>query len=197
MARGRGIRAAPTTLSRTPEGERPEVRRRVYRAGGTDKATDYGPAHELFVRADALRPDDREGRLEGLFCSAQMEGLARWVRGSAGAGPMYDPTPIEISYEGPEPFAYPVLAWDVASSKGTDEALRAYWATGLSLSEYERAHASGELPPIWRDGGELLVSPRFITSSRGVSLARLSRGLPDFEAGELRRIWKRYLGRSR
>lgn len=178
---------------------RPITRRTFYRAGGTGKATDYGVAHDSYVLADSVRPHGRLGRLDGLFCVESIAEVARWVSATLMAGGEYDPNPREIFYEGPEPWVYPVAAW---SSMGLHEhlggaAYRAhYWDLGVPLAEFESRRAELAMLPEWRDGGEILLDPGFIRSSRPVSLNRLEEHAPTTfgDAAARLKAWRRRHG---
>jgi hypothetical protein len=177
------------------------VRRSFYRAGGIDKPADYGPAQEAYMAADGVRPEGRVGRLEGLFCVESVAEVTRWVHGSMNAGSAYDPNPREIFYEGPEPWIYPVTAWSsIGLHENGDSAIyrRHYWDLGLPLSEFEARRQELAKMHLWRDGGEILLDPRFIRSSRPVSLKRLAEQAPAVMGDVASRLkaWRRRHGHS-
>lgn len=175
------------------------MRRSFYRAGGLEKATDYGAAHASYVLADSVKPEGRVGRLEGIFCVESVAEMTRWVSATAMAGPAYDPNPREIFYEGPEPWVYPVIAWSsmaMHEREGAEAYRTHYWDLGLRLSEFEERRSELTEVHVWIDGGEILLDPRYIRSSRPVSLKRLaehgSAGFPE-AVGRLK-AWRRRYG---
>lgn len=160
------------------------VRTRLYRAGGVDKLHTFTEALENDAAAEAEKPDDRVGRLDGIFCVASLPEVAMWSRSNCWAGPAYDPEPRELFYDGPEPYVYPAGCWHkacLAAERGRPQPYHTeYWSKGMRLSEYRNAHQQGALGAEWEDlGGEILIDPRCLSSHRSVSLKRLVEAAPD------------------
>jgi hypothetical protein len=137
---------------------------------------------------DALRPSGRVGRSEGIFCSVSLSGLARWTSSNLDSGVPHQPR--RLRHEGPEPYVYPVLWYEIASAtferfaalpagdpgwERWEEMARRYWEAGVPLSDYvERQHELDALPEWARGGHEALVLPEHVRSHQRVSLERLA-----------------------
>lgn len=153
---------------------------RLYRSGTLEKVADYGAAQQFFAAADAERPQDRVGRLDGLFCSPTLAGMSRWYLANLQLGREYVADPYELFYEGPEPYAYPVDAWDGASIKNGSNGYGAYWEAAVPLS---RVLADPVAYPAkdW----EVLVDPAYIRSARPVRPRRVIEAAPAHIADQL------------
>lgn len=151
--------------------EQPPVKAILYRAGTLVKPAYEDWLLDIVRRADALRPDDgRAGREHGLFCSADMDGLGKWVKSNHGL-PGYDHTPTQISYHGPEPFVYPVLKWP--GDRATDQDYLEYWQAGIPLQEFYSQRPDLQDPHTWSWGHEVIIDPDHVRSSRKIALKRL------------------------
>jgi len=176
----------------------PKIKARFYRAGSAVKSTDYGIAHQAYSDADLQKPVGHVGRLNGLFCVPSLPEVAQWVRSNAMSGPAYDPQPTELFYTGPEPFIYPVIGWHRAcrdAESGHEDAyLQNYWEQGLPLSAYKQIDTKNE--HLWSMGGEMLIDPQFLTSSRAISMKRLLAHTPD-RFSDLENVFKQWQRRYR
>lgn len=140
----------------------------VYRAGLLEKPEEYGRSQEKFAAVDALRPPGRPGRLEGIFCTPDLEGLVRWVLANARVQLPNSPSQLRVRPEGL--WVYSVRAWDrVAGPVSREEERRAYWESGVPLVEWE-AHASSQ--GLSGFDYEVLVPLSSICSQRAVSEKR-------------------------
>jgi hypothetical protein len=186
------------------------IKTKLYRAGGTVKAKNYGEAHQAFAAADQVKPEGRVGRLEGLFCSVDISDLSKWTLATSGAGSEYDPRPRELNYSGLEPYVYPADGWlDATSSfdslkyllkrenrSATEQELEffksQYWNKGILLSEYIQNRHLIDQEHVWRGGGEVLIDPASITSKRNVSLQRILKYTEDYNLISMKRLFKRW-----
>jgi hypothetical protein len=148
----------------------------VFRSGKLVKAQSYCEI-ERWERTDAFKPTGRIGRLEGLFCAPDLDGLARWVKANSEltnyGHSEFDATAYELRIDPSNVWVYEVEAWDRACFTNSTEAdMKAYWDTGISLIEWKSRGLDGRK---W----EALVSVEAICSSRKVSSRRLIQAIED------------------
>lgn len=150
----------------------------VYRLGDLDKATSYGDSHELFEIADKFRPQDRTGRLQGLFCAPTLEALNYWVRAvKANNGHFYEAEDLpcwELQITEPAPYVYSASAWNAVAFRSQSDPLPRwvgdaslldtidrYWEQGAPLD----AFLAGDHQLSEADGLEVIVSPTQIVAA--------------------------------
>jgi hypothetical protein len=150
----------------------------VFRSGRLTAAGDYAQTCPLAVRADTFAPAGRVGRCDALFCSPTLTEMASWHSANLGLARCgYVAEARELRYEGPEPYAYPVRAWNHASwSDRGDAGLLDFWSAGRPLREAlaDPAALLDRVPGDEREKRiEILIDPAYVRSARPVGVKRL------------------------
>lgn len=156
------------------------------------KVADYDVAQQLFAAADALRPAGRPGRLDGLFASPTLAGMARWAKANRIC--RLPDAPHRLTVDG-EVWLYRVSAWDrvgVSGSLNEDgrltprglAAVEDYWLTGMRLEAWQAAHEADPRAYCGREW-EALVAPEQIRSSRPIAIRTLIEGAEEADARAL------------
>lgn len=151
------------------------------------KRNDFLEVVEINEAMDALCPQDRASRGQGLFCTASLASVTRWV--SANLSCRYPHQPQEISYCGREPYVYPIRLYERASSMFSSyqrlrelsdprweewqEQARAYWDAGVPLSQFKAREQEIMQQPEWDEGYEILIDQLAVKTYRAVSWDRL------------------------
>lgn len=143
----------------------------VYRSGIPTAPTQRGCEASVYATADSLRPAGHPTRTHGIFASPTLTGVTRWVRGNASVG-MRDVRVRQIAVNPDTAMVYSVRAWEVASSWETPEGHGAFWATGMTLTDWLTRDLD---PSEW----EVILRPEDILSVRPVSDARVAAAAPD------------------
>lgn len=125
-------------------GELPKSRKkavkelRVYRAEKLEAPeSHFKELKEITEEADQLRTDDRQTRMGAIFASSNMGSMGRWIRGSAFARASTASIEFKIK-DLHKVYVYPVENWEKYSwaMDRSDEVGRAYWASGVALSDF-------------------------------------------------------------
>lgn len=142
------------------------MKAKVYRSGSVETPANRGVEADSYTAADAVKPVGRQGRTDGIFAAPNLAGVARWAHANTSLVRCSDPFVREITVDPDTVYVYSVLAWEKASW-GT-AGYEAYWATGMTLTEW---NAASELldPTNW----ELLLGADDVISTRPVSDKRL------------------------
>lgn len=142
------------------------MKAKVYRSGTVEAPITRGVEADSYTIADAVRPAGRQGRMNGIFASPNLDGVARWTRANSGIARCADPFVREITVDADNVYVYSVIAWEKASwSNGGYEA---YWESGITLTEWLNT-AEDRDPTEW----ELLLGDDDLQSVRPVSDKRL------------------------
>lgn len=142
------------------------MKAKVYRSGTVEAPATRGVEADSYIAADAVKPAGRQGRMDGIFASPNLKGVARWARANSGIARCADPFVREITVDSDSVYVYSVNAWEKTSwSNGSYEA---YWASGITLTEW-LATAEFRDPTEW----ELLLGADDVISTRPVSDKRL------------------------
>lgn len=107
----------------------------VYRSGVPSAPVERGVEKPYYERCDSYIPDDRQGRMTGVFCAPTLGGAARWVRGNSLAN-IRDIEVREIRIDIDNTYIYLVHDWERASSMDTPEMYKKYWNNGMTMREY-------------------------------------------------------------
>jgi hypothetical protein len=115
-----------------------------------------------------VKPAGRQGRTDGIFASPNLEGVARWAYSKSSIGNFADPFIRELTVDPDKAYVYKISAWEKASWKWTPGSYEAYWATGITLTEWLQNQDSYD-PTEW----ELLLGADDVLSVKPVSDKRL------------------------
>lgn len=154
----------------------------VFRSGIPSAPTERGVEKDYYERCDAELPDDRQGRMTGVFCSPTLGGVSRWVRGND-ITRKPDISVREIRVDIDNTYVYLVHDWERASSIDTPEMYRKYWNNGMTMRAYMEA-AQKEPHKYDPREFELLVPETSIISIKPVSLQRAFKNAYDLETFE-------------
>ena len=150
----------------------------VYRSGPVQAPTERGRESDLFAAADAVRPAGHQSRTHAIFASPTLAGVTRWVRGNALVNAP-DVRVRAITVNPDEVKVYSVVAWDRASTSfATDEHRRAFWDSGMTLTEWLAADNLDATE--W----ELLLHADDVHSERMVADARVVDATDGYRAND-------------
>lgn len=107
---------------------------KVYRSGIIAAPAVRGVEAISFAAADAVRPNGRQGRMDGIFASPNLKGVVRWAHLNSGIANYEDPFVREITVDPDAVYVYSVHAWE--RMRWTVGMYERYWATGITLTEY-------------------------------------------------------------
>lgn len=143
----------------------------VYRSGVPSAPAERGVEKPYYEKSDSLRPDTRQGRMTGVFCSPTLGGVARWVRGNDLAN-IEDIEVREIRINIDTHYVYLVHDWERASSIDSPEMYQRYWNNGMTMRQYMEL---SQKEPHKYDPREyeLLVSQEEMISVKPVSSSRV------------------------
>lgn len=153
----------------------------AYRLGELGKPADYGSSQGLFEIADKYRPQNRPGRLDGLFCAPTPEALGFWVHTvRANNGYFYEAEDLpcwELHITGPAPYVYRSSDWNRVVFRSQSEPLPR-WEGDVSLLEtIDRYWQSGTPLDAFLAGGhdqsdgyEVIVAPSQIVAAAPAEL---------------------------
>lgn len=154
----------------------------VYRSGVPSAPAERGVEKLYYQRCDEQITDDRQGRMNGVFCSPTLGGVSRWVRGNElTRKPDIDVREIRVDID--STYVYLVHDWERASAIDTPEMYKKYWANGITMREYMEA-AKKEPHKYDPREFELLVPEDTIISVKPVSMKRAFSNAYDFENNE-------------
>jgi hypothetical protein len=146
---------------------------KVFRNGGLLPAAYEGEILSWAEKADAVKPDDRAGRIGSLYGSPSLKGVSRWVRGNLSlGGPKSDVETYEITLDANSVYVYPIEAWEEFSwRRGSPEA---YWDSGVLLKDYLQESDNYD-DSQW----EILFKEEDILSRRRVTKQRILENVED------------------
>lgn len=154
----------------------------VYRSGIPSAPAERGVEKPYYQRCDEQITDERQGRMNGVFCSPTLGGVSRWVRGNDLTGKA-DIDVREIRVDIDSTYIYLVHDWERASAIDTPEMYKKYWNNGVTMREYMEA-AKREPQKYDPREFELLVPEHTIISVKPVSMKRAFSNAYDFENNE-------------
>jgi hypothetical protein len=151
----------------------------VFRSGPVVAGAHFGETAKIYARADSLRPDDRTGRSDALYCSPDLIGVSRWLRANTWvAGSGADVAVREIAIDAAGVFIYSVSAWDlaVAHRHERDQFIVDYWATGIPIGVWSEMNVA---TPFDGREWEILVPESAVRGVRPVSEERVLASVPE------------------
>lgn len=143
----------------------------VYRSGAVATPTERGCEATSYAAADAVRPNGHPSRVQAIFASPTLSGVARWVRGNAMVGNS-DIKVRQITVDPDTAMVYEVREWERASSIGTPAAYASFWDTGMTVSAWLNADLD---PSEW----EIMLDEADVLGIRPVSDKRLLAAIDD------------------
>jgi hypothetical protein len=187
MGRGKSASATAVINRRAAPALAAVVTTKLYRSGELHKLNDFLEIVEINEAMDRYCPQGRATRSQGLFCTASIGSVSRWV--AANLSCRYPYQPKEITYCGPEPYVYPIGLYERASSaygsyrhlQGTEDPrwqqweqmAQAYWEAGVPLSDFQDHEQDILEGDSWSEGYEILIAPETVKTHRPVSWSRL------------------------
>lgn len=144
------------------------MKAKVYRSGTVEAPAKRGVEADSYIAADGVKPAGRQGRMDGVFASPNLAGVARWVYSKSSIAFCTDPFVRELTVDPDKVYVYSIPAWEKASWNWKPGGYEAYWATGMTLTEW-LANEENYDPTDW----ELLLSPEDVQAVKPVSDKRL------------------------
>lgn len=144
------------------------MKAKVYRSGTVEAPTTRGVEADSYMDADKVKPAGRQGRTDGIFASPNLAGVARWTYSKSSIARCADPFVRELTVNPDEVYVYSIPAWEKASWNWKPGGYKAYWATGITLTEWMQNEEKYDATE-W----ELLLSPEDIQAVKSVSDKRL------------------------
>jgi hypothetical protein len=142
----------------------------VYRSGIPSAPKERKVEAGHYLRADALCPEGRQGRTDGVFASPTLGGVCRWVKGNYSTN-IPDVRVRELRVDIDNTYVYSVRAWERASGWDTEEEYKKFWDTGITLRDYMKQAKTDPRtydPQEW----ELLIKEENIRSVKPVGAER-------------------------
>lgn len=163
----------------------------VYRSGVVEAPAERGVEAPSYVACDSFMPTGRQGRTSGIFASPTLGGVGRWVYANSGMSSILDYRPREIRVDIDKTWVYSIRAWEVASSKETEEEYKNFWATGITMRKY--MELSQQEPHKYKaEDWELLIPADGVRSVKPVSAERVaSVAYSDYRATDILEVLKK------
>jgi hypothetical protein len=144
------------------------MKAKVYRSGSVAAPAKRGVEADSYMNADKVKPAGRQGRMDGIFASPNLEGVARWAYSKSSIAFCADPFVRELTVDPDKVYVYSISAWEKASWNWNPGGYKAYWASGITLTEWLQNQESYD-PTDW----ELLLGADDVQSVKPVSDKRL------------------------
>lgn len=145
---------------------------KVYRSGAVAAPVTRGVETDSYAAADAVRPEGRQGRTDGIFAAPTLTGVARWTYANSMLTRNPDPFVREITVDADNVYVYSVAVWESCSWEGSS--YENYWKSGVTLTEW-LANQDNYDDTEW----ELLLSPEDVIKFKNVSDKRLCAAVED------------------
>lgn len=143
----------------------------VYRSGPVQAPVERSCEAAQFAAVDAVRPAGSVSRTDAIFAAPTLTGATRWVRGNALAG-AEDVKVRQIAVDSDAVMVYSIDAWDRASTSfAREEHYYAYWASGMTLTDWLTAGLDPEEWEVLLDADDIL-GVRPVSAARTVAAAR-------------------------
>lgn len=170
---------------------------KVYRNGSVSVGKHSASIHDIWGSYDAVKPAERSGRLTSVYASPSLSGMTSWAYGNHMAfcaTPDVDLDSYEITVKDIENiYIYNLSIYDetlntvVNKETGSEALARAYWDSGIPLSQWQAfSDAHQPDPNQW----EVLIPMDAIVSHAKIS----DRKLLDAASSDIREELRAYLG---
>lgn len=166
---------------------------KAYRNGPVEVGDHCATIVEFWKEYDAYKPEGRSGRLESIYASPSMAGVIRWVRSNHMTqftnGEANLNTYALTVNDADNVYVYSIDLYDRFFSYDgiSEENAKAYWASGIRLSQWEEvARERGLNPSDW----EVLIPEDKVKSFKKLSDNMIAKAAPEYAIEELKTVLK-------